>query len=35
VLTFNAYAHDNGIVEAEGLSEERDIHIGWFKPNRV
>ena len=26
VLTFNVYAHDNGIVEADGLSEERDIH---------
>jgi chitodextrinase len=26
VLIFNVYAHDNGIVEANGLSEERDIH---------
>ncbi|MEJ2692950.1 MAG: hypothetical protein P8166_07800, partial [Candidatus Thiodiazotropha sp.] len=26
VLAFNVYAHDNGIVEADGLSEERDIH---------
>jgi hypothetical protein len=26
VMAFNVYAHDNGIVEAEGLSEERDIH---------
>ncbi|MES9991616.1 MAG: fibronectin type III domain-containing protein [Candidatus Thiodiazotropha sp.] len=26
LLAFNVYAHDNGIVEADGLSEERDIH---------
>lgn len=26
VLAFNVYAHDNGIVEADGLAEERDIH---------
>lgn len=26
VLAFNVYAHDNGIVEADALSEERDIH---------
>ncbi|MGD9009454.1 MAG: fibronectin type III domain-containing protein [Desulfobacteraceae bacterium] len=26
VLAFNVYAHDNGIVEADGLSRERDIH---------
>jgi chitodextrinase len=26
VLAFNVYAHDNGIVEADGLSKERDIH---------
>ena len=26
VLAFNVYAHDNGIVEEDGLSTERDIH---------
>jgi chitodextrinase len=26
MLAFNVYAHDNGIVEANALSEERDIH---------
>jgi chitodextrinase len=26
VLAFNVYAHDNGVVEADSLSEERDIH---------
>jgi chitodextrinase len=26
VLVFNVYAHDNGIVEADALSVERDIH---------
>ena len=26
VLVFNVYAHDNGVVEAAGLSEERDVH---------
>lgn len=26
VLVFNVYAHDNGVVEADGLSVERDIH---------
>jgi chitodextrinase len=26
VLAFNVYAHDNGIVEENGLSMERDIH---------
>jgi hypothetical protein len=42
VLALNVYAHDNGIVEADGLSEERDIHafIGtnqsgyWMLDNR-
>jgi chitodextrinase len=42
VLAFNVYAHDNGIVEADGLSRERDIHafIGtnqqgyWLLDNR-
>ncbi len=26
VLAFNVYAHDNGVVESDGLSVERDIH---------
>ena len=26
VLVFNVYSHDNGAVEAAGLSEERDVH---------
>jgi len=26
LLAFNVYAHDNGVVEAEGLTVERDIH---------
>ncbi len=26
VLVFNVYAHDNGIIESAGLSEERDVH---------
>lgn len=26
VLVFNVYSHDNGVVEAAGLTEERDVH---------